>query len=177
MPESENYITYIRNDLAVFRAVLDAEVKPTAMVIESVWRWFRDIELIVPLGNMDLSDLERSDLASQIVEEMDTIFSKIETEVEGLSPEELYELRSSPSAEQVNSLWRELAGCYSEMINAAIPVIPLELKEVMESQMVASLAQQFQTDEDQVRFQVKTDGATRMMIRFAGLDPDRVLAA
>ncbi len=177
MPESGNYITAIREDLAVFRAVLAAGIKPTSLVIESIWRWFHDIELIVPLGDMNLGAVERAELASQIVEEMDAVFAKLESQVELLAAEDLYDLRSGPEAEMVNNLWRELAGCYADMVNAVIPVLPTDLKEALEAEVVANLVQRFETDEDQVRFQVKTDGAIRMMIRLAGLDPDRALAA
>lgn len=171
LAKSENPIVATREDVAVFRAVLDAGVTVTDSVFKGVWQWFPDVELMVPLQAMALGDQERAALASQILGEMDEVFSVLEN----LWDHDGSEDDLARGSKQVDALFRELASCYSDFVNAEVHVLPDEVRVVVEESMIERLMSQMDTDEDTVRYRLKNDAALRMMLRMSGLDPDKVL--
>lgn len=174
MSRHTNIITPIREDIAVFRAVLAAGLQPTDMVLNGVWRWFHDVEIAVPLPVMDLSDTERASLAHDIITEMDTVFASLEAQCAGKSLRRQNALTSSPEALQVNALWKELAGCFAELVNEEIPEIPEEIRAHVYASMVSDLAEKYGIDEDELRGRIRSDEPLRMMFRLNGLNPDEI---
>jgi hypothetical protein len=167
-----NSITPIRADLAVLGAVLDADVEVTDQVINGVWRWFQDIEIAVPLPVMDLTSDERRTLATTILIEMDDLFAGLEDLCEGKSAKSQAAVAKTPEADRVNNLWKELAGCYAELVNDEIPELPESLRASIIESMLEDLADRFGITEDAVRTRVRTDSSLRMMLRMNGLNPD-----
>jgi len=170
-----NFVTPIRQDIAVMRAVMTQGAPVTDMVIRGVWRWFQDVELRVPLASMTFGEEERAALSLTIVEEMDEVFARIEEACEGLPPEEQAEFTEGPDAEAVNSLWRELAGCYADLINREVSEIPEEHRDAAHAQAFESLCEQTGWSEDILRQNLRENSHFRMMLRMAGLDPDRIV--
>lgn len=162
-----------RTDLAVLRAVLQAGVPVTAPVFQGLWRWYQDVELNVPLPVMDLDEETRSTLALTILEEMDEILARLSVrEAAGeVSPDDL---STTPEAAAANALWRELAGCYVDLVNAEVRVLDDTQRAIAQAHIVEGLSTAMGLDEDEVRQHLRTDATLRMMLRMAGIDPDRV---
>lgn len=169
MAKSENPIAATREDVAVMRVVLESGVKVTDSVFKGIWHWFPDVELMVPLAAMQLGEKERTALASQIIAEMDEVFAKLEAAWELDDSDEDMTRYSA----QVDALFRELASCYAEFINAEVHVLPDEVRASIEAGLLERLMSQMDLDEDTVRYRLKTDPALRMMLRMSGVDPDR----
>lgn len=170
----ENLITDIRNDVQVLQAVIAAGITPTDIVINGVWRWFLDIELLLPLPVMELTDDERRMFASEIVSEMDAHFAKLETRWDLLSEEEKHTLNKSEESETVNALWRELAGVYANIINKGVTVLDPEDKQAAEATAIDMLVHASGMDEEEIRHRVRHDPTMRLMLRRSGIDPDRI---
>lgn len=172
--QDENIIPAIRDDVAAFKALVGAGLTITDSVLNGLWRWFRDVELIMPLGVMGMSRDERTKLSLLILEEMDEQFAVLERIWEQGSEEVRDGIGELPEAAKVNALWRELAGVYAELINAEMRVLPAEMRAAIEAEGLSALAENFHMDEESLRSHVKSDPALRMMIRMNGLDPDRL---
>ena len=174
---TDNMITAIRKDVAVLRAVLQADVEPTPPVIHGMWRWFFDVELALPLPVMPLSETERGAIALDAVNEMDEVFAVLEAKwAAAKSTEERNALQSGPEGQAVNALWREFAGCYAEMLNEDIPEIPAEEAEEVYEQAVNAWADQAGIDPAEIMDKLRNDSMFRMQLRRQGLDPDRFRA-
>jgi hypothetical protein len=170
-----NSITPIRSDLAVLRAVLDAGVGVTDSVINGAWRWFQDVELPLPLPVMTLSVQEQRHLAKTVLSEMDALFASLEKQCEGKSLKQQAAIAQTGEAERVNALWRELAGCYAELINDEVPQLPESARVRIQEAMIGELAERFEIGEDEARLKVRTDTTLRMMLRMSGLNPDEII--
>lgn len=174
MASPENSITPILRDIRVMRAVVDAGVPVSDMVIRGVWRSFFDIELNLPLPVMALTGPERQRLAREIIHEMEALFTELEELAEGLDDEAQFALSGIEEAKRINSLWRELAGVYADQVNDQVPVIPPALKEMITARIVADMADKFGVDEDDLRAKIRTESTLRMMLRMQGINPDEL---
>lgn len=175
MSDSKNTIAEIRNDVAVLAAVQTAGLTVTDAVFSGVWRWFRDVELMVPLPVLITDPEERASLALEITGEMDQVMGRLEPLwAVAETDDERDTLASSPDGQALDNLFRELAGVFAELVNEEVPVLPAMLKETLQEGLLESLADRFDLDEDEVRDRLKTDSRLRMMIRMSGLDPDAI---
>ena len=172
-----NFVTQIREDVCVLKAVLENGAPVTDMVLRGVWRWFQDVELQVPLPVMTLGAEERASLALTITCEMDAVFARIEAACEGLDAGEQLAFTQGPDAAAVNTLWRELAGCYAHLINSEVAEIPAEHLEEAHARAFESLCEQTGWSEDTLRENLRENTHFRMMLRMAGLDPDRIISS
>lgn len=157
-------------DIRVMKAVVDADVEMTPAVVNAVWKWFQDVELMVPLPVMDMSDKMRLSLVKDILAEMDEAFTRLDQRSQDNGPAEM---QAYPEVALVDSLWRELAGCYADIVNAQITVLTPEEQEQAYEGALRYLQMTSDLDETEVLRQIKTDPALRMMLRRNGLDPDR----
>lgn len=174
MSKKENMISKVRKDLAVLKLVIENNLPVTESTMKGLWQWFPDVELILPLPVMPLSDADRKEVSLNILEDMDAAFAVIENNFEELVEADRNGVETKEET-LVNNLWRELAGCYAESINSEVPSLPEEIKESMSRGMYDTLVNGFNGDEDLVIHKLKTDSTLRMMIRMAGLDPDLLL--
>jgi hypothetical protein len=170
----DNLITEIRNDVQVLQAVIKADVPPTDIVINGVWRWFLDVELYLPLPVMELTTAEQKTFATTILEEMDTHFAKLETRWDHLTNEEKHHLNQTDDSTIVNNLWRELAGVYAALINKSVTILDPEDKEAAEATAVEMLMHASGMDEEEIRHRVRHDPTMRLMLRRSGIDPDHI---
>jgi len=167
-------MTEVKKDLTVLEILIKNNIEPTSSVMNAIWRWFIDIELILPLPVMEFSDKERTKYASEIVADLQKNFSILEQQYEKFTEEEKRELSHSEEAEIVNSLWRELAGVYASIINEEVAVLDEEEQEVAHANAVEMLSYSSGMDEDEIRDRIKHDPTMRLMLRKSGLDPDRI---
>ena len=170
-----NFVTPIREDIAVLKAVLECGAPVTDMVLRGVWRWFQDVELRVPLPVMTFGEEERAALALTIASEMDTVFARIEQACEGMSPEDQMQFTQGPDADAVNALWRELAGCFATLVNRDVAEIPEEHLQEAHERAFENLCEQTGWSEEMLRENLRENSHFRMMLRMAGLDPDRII--
>lgn len=169
---AENTTTIIRRDIQAFKAVVDANVSVTDAIVNSLWRWFGDVEIPVPLPVMPLSDEERIQITKDILGEMDESFARLEKiESHGAKSDDL---RRHEDGQQVDRLWRELAGVYAELVNEEVPSLPEEIKQQIQERIVSDLSEQFGVSEDEVLQQIRTDSSLRMRLRMAGISPDQI---
>lgn len=177
MAESQtNIIDAIRQDIVNARTIVDSGLDLNDTIINGIWRHFSDVEIYVPLASMDLRPEERVNLAQGILQEMDEAMGKIrEGYAKAASEEELESIHKGPLGQKVDSLFKELAGCYAEIINQEIPQLPENMKQVVAESLVAELAQRFDTTEDEIVNQVRHDSSLRMLFRRTGLNPDDLL--
>lgn len=172
---TENIISEIRADIHVFRAVVEANVPPTDIVLNGVWRWYLDVELYLPLPVMDLTDGERRRYAVDILNEMDSIFAnEMQPTYDSLDTDGKNAMFRSASADRVNSLWKELAGTYAYLVNRSVVVLDDETRADAEAHAVELLSASSGMDEDEIRDRIRHDSQMRLMLRRSGLDPDRI---
>ncbi len=171
---TENLISEMRADLHVFRAVVEANVAPTDIVLNGVWRWYLDVELHLPLPVMDMNPDERRRYAVDIINEMDAAFAAVEPQFDTMTHEDIHNLFRGEFADQVNGLWRELAGAYAYLINQSVVILDEEDKRNAEEHAVELISQSSGLDEDEIRDRIRHDSQMRLMLRRSGLDPDRI---
>lgn len=162
-------------DLRVLVACLDTETPPTEAVIGGIWRWFFDVELILPLPVMSMEDDERNRLGKEIASEMVEAFERI-AKYRAAAESIKLPFRVSPEdAAIVDNLWRELAGCYAEQVNRQVPTVEMDEEEAESfyGSFVSRTADMFDVSEDEIREALRTDSSFRMMLRLQGYDPDR----
>lgn len=174
MSNPENMISKIRKDLAVLRLVIENDLPVTDSTIKGLWQWFPDVELVLPLPIMPLTDEQRKEVSINILNDMDEAFAHIEKNFSELVEADEKGIETKEET-LVNNLWRELAGCYAETINAEVPQLPEEIKETLGRGMYETLVNGFGGDEDMLSYKLQNDSTLRMMIRMAGLDPDLLI--
>jgi hypothetical protein len=167
-------MTVIKKDLTVLETLVKNNVEPTDSVINAIWRWFIDVELILPLPIMEFSEEERTKYALEIIEDLQKHFSILETKFSVMNDEEQKELSRSEDAQIVNSLWRELAGMYATVINGEVAVLDEDEQEAAHAHAVEMLSHSSGMDEEEIRDRIKYDPTMRLMLRKSGLDPDRI---
>jgi hypothetical protein len=175
MSDSNNTIAEIRNDVAALAAVQTAGLNVSDAVFSGVWRWFRDVELVVPLPVLVTDDEERASLALEITGEMDQVMARLEPLwAVAETDDERDTLASSADGVALDNLFRELAGVFANLVNEEVPVLPAMLKESLQENLLESLSDRFDLDEDEVRSRLKNDSRLRMIVRMSGLDPDAI---
>lgn len=176
MADSETkVIDFIKQDIAIARAVIENGLDLNDTIINGVWRHFTDVEIFVPLASMDLRPEERINLAKGILEEMDEVLTQIRDGYKKAETEEdLKAIHRGPLGTKVDNLWKEFAGCYAELINAEIPQLPEHMKKVVAESLVSELAHRFDTTEDDIIERIQRDSTLRMMFRRTGINPDEI---
>jgi hypothetical protein len=168
-------IDTIRQDVQNARAVIENGLDLNDTMINGIWRHFADVEILVPLASMELRSEEKLSLASGILQEMDEVLAKIrEGYAKATTDEELTAIHKGALGMKVDSLWKELAGCYAELINDEIPDLPENMKKAVAESLVSELAHRFDTTEDEIVDRIKHDSTLRMMFRRTGINPDEI---
>lgn len=171
---ADNLISEVLGDVRALRAIAQASVPITEPALQGVWRWFIDVELLLPLPVMPLGDAERETYATDILNEMDAIFTRMEAQYDLLTEEQRSNLNTSPDSIAVNALWRELAGVYAPIINRSVTVLSDEERETAHEHALEMLCTTSGMDEDEMRDRIRHDPTLRLMLRRSGLDPDKV---
>lgn len=182
MPE-EKYFSTIINDFETARVLLKNNMRLTAPVIDGMARWFRDVELELPLPVLIPEGTEKNALGAQIVEEIVGTLNSIELSVVEYGVEKYEAEVDHPkeicpeSVETLDGLWREFAGCYAEQLNATIPPLGLSPEEEndMYAQFIERMSQDLDITEEEAREVVRNDSSFRLMLRYQGINPDRII--
>lgn len=170
---NDNIITVIRTDIKVAKAVANADLELTPAIINSIWKWFQDVEILVPLDIMPISSEERILLTKDILTEMDDNFIILEQKVqEALAKGEDFDGPSSPEGKKVDALWKELAGCYASVVNEEVPDLPESIKRIVAETFVTEVADKYDLSTEDAVDKILGDSKLRMMLRMSGIDPD-----
>lgn len=173
-------------DLKVLRVCIETDTFVTPPVIDAVWAWFSDVEIVLPIPDMELKPEDRKRLSLDIIDEMIEEFKKAGEKwtaaTEGLEYDEEewdedYPVPSEVAEEEVqnvDTLWRELSGCLAATLNDMVPQFTEEAAEYFYAHILEQAADDFQVSLDEVREALKTDVSFRMMLRRQGFDPDRI---
>ena len=168
MSES-NPVSKARDDLRVLKILVENDGPVTSTTLSAVWRWFLDVEIPLPLPAMPLTDKQRLTLTRAITSEMDDVFAELEQQAETGG-----NVTEGEPVDRINALWRELAGCYADILNASLPQLPEEQKREMEANAVRLVAMSTGMDEEEAAEHIRTDPVTRTMLRRSGIEPDNV---
>lgn len=168
-------ISVIRRDLRAVQAIVESGADLPDWALNAIWRWFFDQELRVPLPVMTMTEEERQSLALDILAEMDERFTALEKLSETMPSEERDDLNDTEDGQKVNSLWRELAGCYASIVNESVVVLSEEEAQEAYTHIIPVLIATSGITEDELLERIRYDGSTRMMLRRSGIDPDRLL--
>lgn len=170
---TENIITVIRKDIKVAKAVANADLELTPAIVNSIWKWFQDVEILVPLDIMPISEEERISLTKDILVEMDEHFVILEQKVaEAIALGQEFDGPNSPEGKKVDALWKELAGCYASYINDEVPDLPEGIQRLVAETIVKEVADKYGISEDDAISKILNDSKLRMMLRMSGIDPD-----
>ncbi len=173
--QQSEIIREIRQNIQNGRAAIAYGLDLNDVLVNGIWRYFSDVEIYVPLQVMPMTADERKSLAGSILEEMDTTMSDIEKLFDSAaSEEELDKISSGPLGRKVDNLWKELAGCYAEIINDEIPQLPESMKEAIAESMVEELAARYDTSREDIVRQIRKDSSLRMLFRRTGINPDEI---
>jgi hypothetical protein len=170
-----NIITNIRRDVAVAKAVVNADLALTPAILKSLWVWFQDIEVAVPLPVMSITSGEQIAITRDILVEMDEHFLILEQKVtEAIKADVDFDGPASPEGKKVDLLWKELAGCYAADINKEVPILPEHMQEMITIAIVDEISRRYDISEEDARFRLRSEPSLRMMVRMSGLDPDNI---
>lgn len=170
-----NIITTIRKDVQIALLVADAGLTLTPPILKSLWHWFQDVEIAVPLPIMPITEEEQISLSRDILKEMEALFAVLEEKAEiAISQGEDFDGPASPEGKKVDALWKELAGCYAELVNAEVPVIPVQMQDMVAAMIVDEMTRKYDISEDEARYRLRTESHLRMMLRMSGVDPDNI---
>lgn len=172
---AENIITVIRKDVKIALLASEAGLTLTPSLVKSLWHWFQDVEIAVPLPIMPITEQEQISLSTDILREMDGLFAILEEKAEvALKSGEVLDGPSSPEGKKVDALWKELAGCYASIVNEEVPVLPLQMQEMVGSMIVEEISRKYNISEDEARDKLRSESHLRMMLRIAGVNPDNI---
>lgn len=175
MAGSDNIITVIRKDVKIALLVAEAGITLTSPILKSLWHWFQDVEIAVPLPIMPITEEEQISLSRDILREMDAHFAVLEANAEeAITNGTTFDGPASPEGKKVDALWKELAGCYSSLINEEVPIIPPQMQEMVASMIVEELTRKYDISEDEARHRLRTESNLRMMLRMSGVNPDNI---
>jgi hypothetical protein len=169
-------IMHTREDLAIFRVVVDAGLSPTSPVLRALWRWFGNIDLPIPLTVVPLESKERATLSKSILSEMDELLIVLGNKSKGMRSEDVYErITTSKEASLVDNLWRDLACVYAWEINQMIPRLSEEDKIARTDIILENLSQELGINRSEVIEQIKQTPSLRLSFRVEGLNPDEII--
>lgn len=163
-----------QDDLRVIDACIKQGVPVTPAVLDAAWGWFGDVEIILPIPEMGLAEEQRNALAAQVIDDIIVEFGKAAAKWEDAPDETPVKEIAPDEVEKIDSLWRELAGCFAPVLNEMVPEVPDPLRERICSTMVENMAESFEVGEDEVREALRSDSSLRMSLRRQGIDPDTV---
>lgn len=165
-------ISEARSDIHAFRALVTTDTPMTLPVLNAVWRWFLDVEIPLPIAAMPFNDTgdEHKNLTLDVLNELDKHFITLEADAELNG-----DITDTDTVAKVNSLWRELAGLYADMINDSVPEMPEEMRMLFEENALQMIADSNGIDTDDAAREIRDNPVARMMLRRTGIDPDIVL--
>lgn len=165
-------------DVRVMKLCVEHDVPITGAVLESVWRWFPDVEIVLPIPVMPLTSGEWKTFTLDILGDlhdasvtMGGLVDEQDKFDDDDIPDELSD-RLAAQAAHLDMLWRELAGCLADKINATVPVYTEEEKRKAVASFLEQLSEELADSEEELLSFIRTDSRLRMYFRMNGLNPD-----
>lgn len=169
-----NLVTRTKEDVAVFRAVVSAGLQPTSPVIHSLWRWFGNVDLALPLPIMSLEEKDRQNIAIDILNDLDVALDKYEEKSNQTPIKDRHELNNGPETIIVDNMWKELAGLYAELLNKEVLALNDADKEEITANIIENISEALGLDHEGVIQKIKTDPSLKLSLRMMGLNPDEI---
>lgn len=170
----ENLVARTKEDVAVFRAVVLAGLRPTSPVIHSLWRWFGNVDLALPLPLMPLEEKDRQGIAVSILDDLDIALDRYEERSNVTSIEDRHELNNGPETIIIDNMWKELAGLYAELLNKEVLTINDADKEEITAHIIENISEALGLDHEGTIQKIKTDPSLKLSLRMMGLNPDEI---
>lgn len=177
MNKVENTLTKTKRDLAVFRVVVKAGLIPTDSVLEGLWHWFPNVDIALPLPVMSLKDSDRKKIASNILDEMYEVATRMENELNIVPRTEedyAHYFENSPDVILIDNLWRELTGVYAFLFNAYVNSLSREDQIQASERLLESMESNFNMNRAEAIAQIHSDPRLRMQLRMIGVNPDSI---
>lgn len=171
----ENLVTRTKEDVAVFRAVVSAGLRPTPPVIHSLWRWFSNVDLVLPLPVMSLGEKDRQGIALNILNDLDVALDKYGEKSNDTLPQDIGELNHGPETVLIDNMWKELAHLYADLLNKEVPNFSDEDKKEITADILESISEAFGLDREGVIQKIKTDPSLKLSLRMMGLSPEDII--
>ena len=125
------YLNEVSEDIRVGVIVNKELGHITRPVLAAIERWYEDVDIIIPINEMELDATSKVKMVSQCLEEMLGIF---QAEILKVQSGQDYNKESHEAlAQKVDPLWRELAALHASIFNAEFQAIrPTDQEEMDE---------------------------------------------
>lgn len=164
-----------KDDVGTFRQIVKADIRINEHLLAMVAKWFNDVEIRLPIAEMPMDEEERATLTSQVADEMLKALDEAITALGGEADEDIV---IAKAAEDLDPLWRELAGLQARVLNEiyqrnATPESKAQVFEAIEH-MVEQLTQMTGEDETTIRERMRNDAGVRRLLKRMGIEPDSI---
>jgi hypothetical protein len=164
-----------KDDVDTFNQVAKADIRINEHLLAMVAKWFNDVELNLPIAEMPMDEDERKALTVQITDEM---IGALDTALAALAREADEDIVLTKAAEDLDPLWRELAGLQARILNDiyrrnTTPETKAEVLEAL-SNMIEHLVEMTGEDETKIRERVLKDAGVRRLLKRMGIEPDSI---
>lgn len=164
-----------KDDVGTFNQVAKAKIRVNEHLLAMVAKWFNDVEISLPIAEMPMDEDERTALTVKVTDEMLGALDEAITALAGEADEDIV---IAKAAEDLDPLWRELAGLQARVLNEiyqrnTTPEAKAEVFEAIEN-MVEQLTQMTGEDEATIRERVRNDAGVRRLLKRMGIEPDSI---
>lgn len=164
-----------KDDVDTFNRVVKADIRINEHLLAMVAKWFNDVEISLPIAEMPMDEDERTALTVQITGEM---IGALDTALAALADEADEDIVLAKAAEDLDPLWRELAGLQARVLNEiyqrnTTPASKAQVFEAIEA-MIEQLTQMTGEDEAAIRERVRNDAGVRRLLKRMGIEPDSI---
>lgn len=164
-----------KDDVGTFRQIVKADIRINEHLLAMVAKWFNDVEIRLPIAEMPMDEEERATLTIQVADEMLKALDEAITALAGEADEDIV---IAKAAEDLDPLWRELAGLQARVLNEiyqrnATPESKAQVFEAIEH-MVEQLTQMTGEDEATIRERMRNDAGVRRLLKRMGIEPDSI---
>jgi hypothetical protein len=164
-----------KDDVGTFRQIAKADIRINEHLLAMVAKWFNDVEISLPIAEMPMDEEERTTLTLQVADDM---LKALDEAIGALGAEADEDIVIAKAAEDLDPLWRELAGLQARVLNEiyqrnATPESKAQVFEAIEN-MVEQLTQMTGEDEATIRERMRNDAGVRRLLKRMGIEPDSI---
>jgi len=164
-----------KDDVDTFRQIAKADIRINEHLLAMVAKWFNDVEIRLPIAEMPMDEKERTTLTVQITDDM---LKALDEALTALGAEADEDIVIAKAAEDLDPLWRELAGLQARVLNDIYQreVTPESKAQVLEAieNMVEQLKQMTGEDDATIRERMRNDAGVRRLLERMGIEPDSI---
>lgn len=170
-----NLLQKTKDDVGTFSQVAKAGITINEHLLAMVAKWFNDVEIQLPIAEMPMDEEERATLTVQITEDM---LAALNEAIGSLNAEADEDIVLAKATEDLDPLWRELAGLQARILNEIYQhnTTPAATAEVVEaiSNTVERLVRMTGEDEESIRERMRNDANVRRFLKNLGIEPDAI---